>query len=38
MTNVAEVTIIDSIEKFCVLNIFSIADRSMQTKDVKSRP
>ena len=37
MTVVAEFTIPDSVHKFCVLDIFSVADRSMQVKDVKSK-
>ena len=38
VTVVADVSIADSVYKFRVLNIFSIADWSMETKDVKSRP
>ena len=33
----AEFTIIDSVHKFRVFDIVSVADRSMQTKDMKSR-
>ena len=38
MTVVATYTIADSVHKFGGLNIFSIEDWRMQTKEVKSRP
>ena len=38
MTVVTVFTIPDNVNKFCILNVCSIADWSMQTKDVKSEP